>query len=78
MNFLPDNSILSLLAGATLAVKLVMLFLGCMSLWSWTIIIIKFFTIGAARKKVMAGYDAFVKAGDLSKGIKGLGDKEHS
>ncbi|TDT90075.1 hypothetical protein EDC59_103381, partial [Pseudodesulfovibrio indicus] len=31
MNFLPDNDILTLLSGATLAVKLVMLFLGCMS-----------------------------------------------
>ncbi|RWU02557.1 protein TolQ, partial [Pseudodesulfovibrio sp. S3] len=37
MNFLPDNDILTLLMGATLAVKMVLLFLGCMSLWSWTI-----------------------------------------
>ena len=70
MNFLPDNSIVTLLAGATLAVKLVMLFLGCMSLWSWTIIFYKFFTIGAARKKVISGYDAFMDAPDLSQGIK--------
>ncbi|EGB13825.1 protein TolQ [Pseudodesulfovibrio mercurii] len=76
MNFLPDNSILTLLSGATLAVKLVMLFLGCMSLWSWTIIFLKFFTIGTARKKVIQGYEAFVAAGDLAKGIKSLGDQE--
>ncbi|WP_207265120.1 MotA/TolQ/ExbB proton channel family protein [Desulfovibrio sp. Huiquan2017] len=76
MNFLPDNSILALLSGATLAVKLVMLFLACMSLWSWTIIFFKFFTIGTARKKVIQGYEAFVSAGDLSKGIKSLGDQE--
>ncbi|WFS62415.1 MotA/TolQ/ExbB proton channel family protein [Pseudodesulfovibrio thermohalotolerans] len=78
MNFLPDNDILTLLSGATLAVKLVMLFLGCMSLWSWTIIFLKFFTIGTARKRVISGYDAFMAAGDLSKGIKQLGDKSDS
>lgn len=76
MNFLPDNSILSLLSGATLAVKLVMLFLACMSLWSWTIIFLKFFTIGTARKKVIQGYEAFVASGDLARGIKSLGDQE--
>jgi biopolymer transport protein TolQ len=78
MNFLPESDILSLLMGATLAVKLVMLFLACMSLWSWTIIFFKFFSIGSARKKVMAGYEAFMDAGDLTSGLKGLGDKENS
>jgi biopolymer transport protein TolQ len=73
MNFLPDSDILTLLAGATLAVKLVMLFLAAMSLWSWTIIFHKFFTIGTARKQVMAGYDAFTASTDLSSGLKALG-----
>jgi len=78
MNFLPENDILSLLMGATLAVKLVMLFLAAMSLWSWTIIFFKFITIGAARKKVIQGYDAFMKAEDLSAGLKNIGDKDTS
>lgn len=78
MNFLPDSNIFSLLMGATLAVKLVLIFLALMSLWSWTIIFFKFFTIGAARKKVMAGYDAFMNARDLSAGLKAIGDKTQS
>jgi biopolymer transport protein TolQ len=78
MNFLPDSDILTLLMGATLAVKLVMLFLASMSLWSWAIIFYKFFTIGTARKQVMAGYEAFMGAGDLSSGLKALGAKEQS
>lgn len=78
MNFLPDSDILNLLMGATLAVKMVMIFLALMSLWSWTIIFFKFFTIGAARKKVMQGYDLFMGADDLSSGLKRLGGKSHS
>ncbi|MFH1915279.1 MAG: MotA/TolQ/ExbB proton channel family protein [Pseudomonadota bacterium] len=78
MNMLPDSDLFSLLAGATLAVKMVMLLLGAMSLWSWAIIFHKFFTIGAARKKVMAGYDDFMLANDLSSGLKALGSREQS
>lgn len=78
MNFMPESDILTLLSGATLAVKLVMLFLACMSIWSWTIIFFKFFSIGAARKKVMAGYDIFMDAEDLTAGLKALGDKDQS
>jgi len=78
MNMLPDSDLFSLLAGATLAVKMVMLLLGAMSLWSWAIIFHKFFTIGAARKKVMVGYEAFMSAGDLSSGLKALGSREQS
>ncbi|ADU62432.1 MAG: MotA/TolQ/ExbB proton channel family protein [Pseudodesulfovibrio sp.] len=78
MNMLPDSDLFTLLAGATLAVKMVLLFLAAMSLWSWTIIFYKFFTIGEARKKVMLGYEAFTSAGDLSSGLKALGAKEQS
>ena len=78
MDFLPESDILSLLMGATLAVKLVLVFLALMSLWSWTIIFFKFITIGSARKKVMQGYEAFMDAGDLTSGLKGLGSEAHS
>ncbi|NDV18165.1 protein TolQ [Pseudodesulfovibrio sp. JC047] len=78
MNFLPESDMLTLLTGATLAVKLVMLFLALMSVWSWTIIFHKLFTIGAARKKIIRGYDAFMDAHDLNSGLKQLGDRENS
>jgi len=78
MNFMPESNILSLLMGATLAVKMVLIFLACMSIWSWTIIFFKFISIGSARKKVMAGYDLFMGAEDLTNGLKTLGEKDHS
>lgn len=78
MDFLPESDILTLLMGATLAVKMVMIFLALMSLWSWTIIFFKFFTIGTARKKVMKGYDTFMEADDLTSGLKRLGNKDES
>ncbi|WP_243544591.1 MotA/TolQ/ExbB proton channel family protein [Pseudodesulfovibrio tunisiensis] len=78
MNLLPDSDIVTLLSGATLAVKLVLLFLACMSLWSWTIIFLKFLSIGVARRKVARGYDAFVAAHDLTSGLKALGGRDAS
>lgn len=78
MGFMPESDILTLLMGATLAVKMVMIFLALMSIWSWTIIIYKFITIGAARKKVMKGYEIFMDAEDLTNGLKALGKKDDS
>ncbi|QJB55686.1 MotA/TolQ/ExbB proton channel family protein [Pseudodesulfovibrio sp. zrk46] len=78
MNGLADSDILGLLMGATLAVKMVMIFLGCMSLWSWAIIFFKFVTIRSARSKVLKGYDTFMQAEDLSSGLKALDGKGSS
>tara|TARA_Y100001954_G_scaffold239636_1_gene317169 strand:- start:3935 stop:4642 length:708 start_codon:yes stop_codon:yes gene_type:complete len=78
MGVMPESDILTLLMGATLAVKMVMIFLALMSIWSWTIIFYKFITIGAARKKVIKGYEAFVEAEDLTNGLKALGKKDDS
>ncbi len=78
MNFMPENDIVTLLMGATLAVKLVLLFLGLMSVWSWTIIFFKFFTLGTARKKVILGYQLFMDSDDLTSGLKKLGGKTQS
>ncbi len=78
MNVMPDSDILTLLMSATLAVKMVMIFLALMSLWSWTIIFFKFFTIGSARKKVIQGYDLFMDSDDLTTGLKKLGGKDES
>jgi biopolymer transport protein TolQ len=73
MNFMPESDIFTLLMGATLAVKLVLLFLALMSLWSWTIIFFKFFTIGTARRQIMRGYDAFMGVDGFTSGLKALG-----
>ncbi|WP_147821307.1 MotA/TolQ/ExbB proton channel family protein [Salidesulfovibrio onnuriiensis] len=73
MDFLAENNVLQLLMGATLAVKMVLLFLGAMSVWSWTIIFYKFFSILSARKRVAAGYDSFMAADDLTSGLKAIG-----
>jgi biopolymer transport protein TolQ len=73
MNFMPESDIFTLLMGATLAVKLVLLFLAFMSLWSWTIIFFKFFTIGTARRQIMRGYDAFMGVDGFTSGLKALG-----
>ena len=78
MDFFAENEMLKLVLGATLAVQLVMLFLASMSVWSWTIIFNKFLTLGAAKKKIVAGYDAFLEADDLSSGLKELGAKDSS
>jgi len=78
MNFMPESDILTLLMGATLAVKMVLLFLSIMSIWSWTIIFFKFFTVGAARRQVIRGYEAFMDADGFTSGLKVLGSKEQS
>ncbi|KAB1443702.1 MotA/TolQ/ExbB proton channel family protein [Pseudodesulfovibrio senegalensis] len=74
MNFLPEGNMFQVLLGATLAVKIVLLFLGAMSLWSWTIIFYKSITILSARKRIANGYDRFIAAGDLSAALKSIGD----
>ncbi len=73
MNLLPESNVLELLMGATLAVKMVLLFLAAMSVWSWTIIFYKSITILSSRKRVSAGYDAFMTADDLTSGLKAIG-----
>lgn len=75
MDILAETNMLQLILGATLAVKAVMLLLALMSIWSWTIIFYKSFSILSARKKVLAGYQAFMAADDLSSGMKSLGGK---
>ncbi|WP_018123918.1 MotA/TolQ/ExbB proton channel family protein [Desulfovibrio oxyclinae] len=75
MDILGENNMLQMVMGATLAVKGVMLLLAAMSLWSWTIIFYKAFSILSARRRVLAGYESFIVAEDLATGIKTLGGK---
>lgn len=61
-----DNfDIIDVIAKATLVAKLVLLILCIMSVTSWTIIIYKFFSLSAARRKVEAGILRFTDARDL-------------
>jgi len=52
-------SLLGLLLEADIVVKLVLIILFIASLWSWSVIIEKLFTVGSARKKAKAFEDAF-------------------
>ncbi|XPV77337.1 MAG: MotA/TolQ/ExbB proton channel family protein [Desulfovibrio sp.] len=75
---LPDTGIIAMLAGATIPVKAVIGLLITMSLVSWTIIFQKFFSIGAARRRVHKGLDSFTEASDLSSGLTLLGQQPKS
>ncbi|MBN2141664.1 MAG: MotA/TolQ/ExbB proton channel family protein [Desulfovibrionaceae bacterium] len=73
MEIVSQSGFLTMLSGATLVVKLVLLLLAAMSLWSWTIIFYKLFSIGRAKRVVAAGYDDFQRAPDLIAGLKTVG-----
>jgi biopolymer transport protein TolQ len=68
-----DYSILSLFANATLVVKLIMGLLAGMSLFSWTIIIGKWISLGAAGAKTGRGLERFQMARDLRQAVQSLG-----
>jgi biopolymer transport protein TolQ len=61
-----DLSIINLIMDASLLVKLVMLVLVLASLWSWTIIFSKRFTMRRARRAADSFEDRFWSAEDLS------------
>jgi biopolymer transport protein TolQ len=61
-----DLSMTSLVLGASLLVKLVMLLLLLASLWSWTVIFTKRALIGRARRDADRFEESFWSAGDLT------------
>jgi biopolymer transport protein TolQ len=61
-----DLSIMDLILGASLLVKLVMLILLLASLWSWTVIFSKRFTMSRARREADHFEDRFWSSEDLS------------
>lgn len=69
----PDTGILGMLGHATLVVKLVLVFLVCMSIGSWAVIFTKIVVIGRAKRQVANGYEDFFKSGDLRSGLNALG-----
>lgn len=68
-----EYSFLSLIAGATLTVQLIMALLVLMSISSWAIIFGKWLSLGAADKKARAGHERFERARDLREAVQSLG-----
>ena len=66
---IPESGFLGMMLGATLGVQIVLVFLTVMSLWSWTIILNKFFLYRRTRRQVSEGYALFNQAEDLSEGL---------
>ncbi|SHN50372.1 protein TolQ [Desulfovibrio litoralis] len=73
-----DNSIISSIMHATLVAKLVLALLIMMSLWSWTIIVGKYFSLSTARKKATEGIVRFIGAKDLREAVQILGSDTSS
>ena len=73
-----DYSIISLFTSATLVAKVVMAILVAMSVLSWTVIIGKFFSLGAAERKAASGLARFNEAPDLRQALQSLGSDPSS
>ncbi len=54
MNLLSQTEITTILLNATIVVQIILIILFCMSLWSWSIILGKFFSIKRKEKKIAA------------------------
>jgi biopolymer transport protein TolQ len=78
MNVVQDLSILSLVAGASLPVKLVMALLAVVSFMSWYWIFRKWFTIRAARVKTDQFERDFWSGGDLNALFQSAVNDRHS
>ncbi len=59
----------SMVSGATLVVKAVLLLLGLMSLGSWTIIFFKWIQLVGVRRRAVRDMEAFEATADLAKGV---------
>ena len=70
-----EYSFWSLIAGATLTVKLIMALLTLMSLSSWAIIFGKWISLGSAARKARTGHERFERARDLREAVQGLGSE---
>jgi biopolymer transport protein TolQ len=73
-----DGSILSMLLGATLVVKFVLLLLGTMSLVSWSLIFYKVFLLSRAKTKAAEDFESFQRAEDLSMAMQIIGQNPSS
>lgn len=68
-----DNfDVIDVLSKATLVAKMVLVVLGAMSVASWSLIIYKFFSLSAARKRAEEGIVRFTDARDLRDAVNSL------
>ncbi len=74
----PHTGFWAMLAGATPTVKLVLGLLACMSLGSWSIIFVKIFALGSARKDAARDYVRFQEADSLRSAMQALGQSKQS
>ena len=68
-----DLSIFALVGNAGIVIQLIMAFLVIMSIYSWTVIFTKFFSLNAAQKKAIEGLRKFEKAKNLRDAVQNLG-----
>jgi biopolymer transport protein TolQ len=75
---IPESGFLGMIMGATLGVQIVLAFLACMSLWSWTIIFSKLMLYRRTKRLVIHGTAQFNEAADLSEGLQRVSRDESS
>lgn len=78
MDAMPQIGIFAMLANATLTVKVVLGLLAAMSLSSWSVILFKYFSLSAARRRAGDGLRQFLGAGSLEEGMRLLSQQQAS
>lgn len=77
-SLMPHGGIFAMLGSATPTVLFVLVLLLFMSLGSWSIIFVKFFTLTSARKDTARDYIRFQEAESLRAAMHALGQSRHS
>ncbi len=73
-----DTSLLSMLTGATIVVKVVLAILLIMSIISWALIIYKLFLLNGSKKNIRHEYTSFINSKDLASGLRLLKRRNNS
>lgn len=68
-----ELSFLSMISHASLVAKAVLALLVLMSVFSWAVMIQKFFALGSARSRAIRGTEKFEAAASLREAVQGLG-----
>ncbi|MGX9365798.1 MotA/TolQ/ExbB proton channel family protein [Desulfoplanes sp. PS50] len=78
MDMMSQLGFWSMISGATLVVKSVLILLGAMSLGSWTIIFFKWIQLAGVRRRALRDLEEFEATADLSKGVEVLRNAKDS
>src|SRR6056297_1290511 len=78
MDMMSQLGFWSMISGATLVVKSVLILLGAMSLGSWTIIFFKWIQLTGVKRRVLRDLEEFEATADLSKGVEVLRNAKNS